>query len=291
MPLLHHLTLDRATPFDLGKTLSCGQVFRWKGDDGTWTGVIGGQVVRVRQGGSRLSWSGTGKDTIVRYFSLDTDLPAILKDIDRDPLIHHAIGQSRGLRIVRQPPWECLASYIIATFTNIPSIKRRIGLLCQTFGQEIYAGPEPWYSFPDPGSMEGGGACLLETCRLGYRAPYLCETAGRIAADPGWADRVASCSDEGARSVLMQYKGVGKKVADCVLLFGFGRLNAVPVDVWIERILRTCYFDDNPAGPMTYEDMRHFAQDYFGEYAGYAQEYLFSIREELNPGKKSRLKG
>ena len=288
MPYMHHLTLDRETPFDLGKTLSCGQVFRWKKDDGTWTGVIGEQVVSIRQGGSRLSWSGTGKDTIVRYFSLDTDLPAILEEIDRDPMIHRAIGQSKGLRIVRQPPWECLASYIIATFTNIPSIKRRIGLLCQAFGKEICAGSEPWYSFPDPGSLKDGGDCLLDTCRLGYRAPFLCETAGRIAADPGWADRVASSSYEDARSMLMHYKGAGRKVADCVLLFGFGRLNAVPVDVWIERILRTCYFDNNPTGTMTYEYMRHFAQDYFGEYAGYAQEYLFSIREELDYGKKFR---
>jgi N-glycosylase/DNA lyase len=284
---MHYLTLDRETPFDLGKTLSCGQVFRWKEAEGIWTGVIMDQVVRVRQDGSRLQWRGVDKDTIVRYFSLDTDLPAILDEIDRDPLINRAIERSRGLRIVRQPPWECLASYIIATFTNIPSIKRRIGLLCQAFGKEICAGTEPWYSFPCPGSLIDGGDCLLETCRLGYRAPFLYETAGRIAADPGWADRVASCSYEDARSMLMNYKGVGRKVADCVLLFGFGRLNAVPVDIWIERILRTYYFDE-PDGAMTYEYLRHFAQDYFGEYAGYAQEYLFSIREELNSGKKFR---
>jgi len=281
---MHCMILDRETPFDLEKTLSCGQVFRWKKNGGAWTGVIGDRVVTAMQDGSKLSWRGATEDEIVRYFSLDTDLPAILDAIDRDPVIHHAITRSEGLRIVRQPPWECLASYIIATFTNIPSIKRRIGLLCETFGDEISRSKEPWYSFPAAESLVKGRDRLPETCRLGYRAPYLLETADRVAADPAWAERVASCPYEEARAMLMNYKGVGRKVADCVLLFGFGRLCAVPVDVWIDRILRNYYLDEQP-GALSYEYLRHFAQDYFGEYAGYAQEYLFSIREELKDGK------
>ncbi|HVP94009.1 MAG TPA: DNA glycosylase [Methanoregulaceae archaeon] len=286
------LTFDRETPFDLGKTLSCGQVFRWTEEEGgMWTGIIGDEVVTARQEGNRLFWNGTDEDVITRYFSLDIDLPTILDDIDRDPVIHRAIARSNGLRIIRQAPWECLASYIIATFTNIPSIKRRIGLLCQAFGKEILAGEVVRYSFPAPGSLVEGRDCLFETCRLGYRAPFLCETAGLIAADPEWADRLASFPYEDARSMLMRYKGAGRKVADCVLLFGFERLNAFPVDVWIERILRAYYLDE-PAGAISYEYMRHFAQDYFGEYAGYAQEYLFSIREELFsknlPGKNRK---
>jgi len=278
---MYCMRLERETPFDLGKTLSCGQVFRWTQAGGTWTGVIGDQVITVRQDGPNLYWNGTSEEMIIRYFSLDTDLPAILDDIDRDPVIHQAIERSTGLRIIRQPPWECLASYIIATFTNIPSIKRRIGFLCQAFGEEIHSGKELYYSFPAPAFLTGGLDCLRETCRLGYRAPFLCETAGLVSADPGWADRLATCSYEDARHLLMKYKGVGRKVADCVLLFGFEKLNAVPVDVWIERILRAYYLDDM-VGPVSYEYMRHFAEDYFGTYAGYAQEYLFSIREELH---------
>ncbi len=283
---MHCLKLDREIPFDLGKTLSCGQVFRWTHKDGTWTGVVGEKVVTVRQDRSGLYWKGTSEEMITRYFSLDTDLHAILDEIDRDPVIHRAIVRSTGLRIIRQPPWECLASYIIATFTNIPSIKRRIGFLCQAFGKEIRAGKELYYSFPAPGSLTEGRDCMRETCRLGYRAPFLCETAGLVAADPAWADRLASSTYEDARPMLMKYKGVGRKVADCVLLFGFGKLNSVPVDVWIERILRVYYLDDT-AGPMSYEYMRQFAEDYFGAYAGYAQEYLFSIREELYPVKNN----
>ena len=281
---MHCITLDRETPFDLGKTLSCGQVFRWKEKGGAWSGVIEDQVVVTRQDGSKLYWRGATEEEIVRYFSLDTDLPAILGAIDRDPVIHHAINRSEGLRIIRQPHWECLASYIIATFTNIPSIKRRIGLLCGAFGEEISRGDEPWHSFPGAESIAKGRDRLPGICRLGYRAPYLLDTADRVAADPTWAERVASCPYDEARAMLMQYKGVGRKVADCVLLFGFGRLCAVPVDVWIERILRN-YYLEKEGGPVSYEYLRHFAQDYFGEYAGYAQEYLFSIREELGSGK------
>ncbi len=275
------MMLDRETPFDLGKTLSCGQVFRWKEHGGKWSGVIEDRVVVVGQEGRRLFWRGAAEEQIIRYFSLDTDLPAILSAIDRDPVIHHAISRSEGLRIVRQPRWECLASYIIATFTNIPSIKRRIGLLCEAFGERISAGKEPWYSFPGAESIVQGRDRLPEMCRLGYRAPYLLETAECVAADPAWAERVASCPFDEARALLMDYKGVGRKVADCVLLFGFERLSAVPVDVWIERILRNYYLGDE-AGTRSYEYLRHFAQDYFGAYAGYAQEYLFSVREELS---------
>jgi N-glycosylase/DNA lyase len=282
---MHCMTLDRETPFDLEKTLSCGQVFRWREKSGTWSGVIENRVVVARQDRRNLYWNGATEEEIVRYFSLDTDLPAILDAIDRDPVIHHAITRSGGLRIVRQPPWECLASYIIATFTNIPSIKRRIGFLCEAFGEEIPYEKEPWYSFPGAESLANSRERLSGICRLGYRAAYLSDTADRVAADPEWAERVASCPYDEARALLMEYKGVGRKVADCVLLFGFGRLCAVPVDVWIERILRNYYLDEE-AGAMSYEFLRHFALDYFGEYAGYAQEYLFSIREELCSGKK-----
>jgi N-glycosylase/DNA lyase len=273
------LTLSADQPFNLDKTLSCGQVFRWAGTGGWWTGIVGDRVIRIRQDGDILTWEGADDSFISNYFSLDLDLPRILSEIDRDPVIHQAIEACRGLRIIRQPPWECLVSYIIATFTNIPSIKRRISLLCREFGNEINSGGEAFFSFPTPETLAGAEECQVRACSLGYRAPFLCQVAQAIDGNPGWADTVRNLPYEEARKELMHYRGVGRKVADCVLLFGFGRLEAVPVDVWIERILRQHYLKSGKKAD--YEYLRRYAQGYFGPYAGYAQEYLFCMRNDI----------
>ncbi|MEI7433414.1 MAG: DNA glycosylase [Methanomicrobiales archaeon] len=273
------LTLSADQPFNLDKTLSCGQVFRWVNAGEWWIGIVGNRLIRIRQDGEKLTWDGTDEPFIRHYFSLDLDLPRILSEIDRDPVIHQAIDECRGLRIIRQPPWECLVSYIIATFTNIPSIKRRISLLCREFGYEISADGEPCFSFPTPDALSRAEECEVRACSLGYRAPFLCHVAQEIEGNPGWEDTVRNLPFEEARTELMHYHGVGRKVADCVLLFGFERLEAVPVDVWIERILRQHYL--KPGEKANYEYIRRYAQGYFGPNAGYAQEYLFCVRDTI----------
>ncbi len=273
------LTLSADQPFNLDKTLSCGQVFRWAESGEWWTGIVGDRLIRIQQDGDRLTWDGVDESFISHYFSLDLDLPGVLSEIDRDPVIHRAIEECRGLRIIRQPPWECLISYIIATFTNIPSIKRRISLLCREFGNEISPGDETGFSFPTPEDLAGAEECQVRACSLGYRSPFLCQVAQAIDRDPGWAGTIRNLPYEEARTELMHYRGVGRKVADCVLLFGFGRLEAVPVDVWIERILRQHYLE--PGEKANYEYLRRSAQGYFGPYAGYAQEYLFCMRDAI----------
>ncbi|MCX6700692.1 MAG: 8-oxoguanine DNA glycosylase [Methanomicrobiales archaeon] len=273
------LTLSTDQPFNLDKTLSCGQVFRWARNDDWWTGVVGNRLIRIQQDGNRLTWDGADESFIYDYFALDLDLPRVLSEIDRDPVIHRAIEECRGLRIIRQPPWECLVSYIIATFTNIPSIKRRITLLCREFGNEISSDGEPCFSFPTREALAGAEECQVRACSLGYRAPFLCHVAQAIQANPGWEATIHNLPYEEARKELMHYQGVGRKVADCVLLFGFGRLEAVPVDVWIERIIRQHYLMSGEKA--NYEYLRRYAQDYFGPYAGYAQEYLFCMRNDI----------
>jgi N-glycosylase/DNA lyase len=273
------LTLSAGQPFNLDKTLSCGQVFRWVEAGGWWTGIVGERLIRIRQDGNILTWEGTDESFIRHYFSLDLDLPAVLSGIDRDPIIHQAIEECRGLRIIRQPPWECLVSYIIATFTNIPSIKRRITLLCREFGNEIDPEGGGYFSFPTQNALSRAEECQVRACSLGYRAPFLCHVAQEIEANPGWAETIHDLPYEAARTELMHYRGVGRKVADCVLLFGFGRLEAVPVDVWIERIIRQHYLE--PGEKANYEYIRRYAQGYFGPFAGYAQEYLFCMRNDI----------
>jgi len=267
-------------PFDLDLTLSCGQVFRWERDEtGAWNGIVGDSLIRISQQGCSLIFEGADTQFIRAYFQLDEDLPGIISSIDRDPLVHAAISMSRGLRIVRQPAWECLASYIIATYANIPGIRRRISLLCRCFGERVTGDRGEFYTFPTAEAIASSDPCRIAECRLGYRAPYLKETAKAIAEDRGWEGRIAGLCYEDARRDLMRLKGVGRKVADCVLLFAFGKKEAFPVDVWIQRILRTRY----PGGESlrTYDQCSRFGRSHYGMYAGYAQEYLFCARAAL----------
>ena len=272
--------------FDLDLTLSCGQVFRWERQGDWWRGVAGTHRVSVRQEGRLLTWNGASRRWLAGYFRLDEDLPAILRDIDRDPVVHEAIQKCRGLRLVRQPAWECLGSYICATYASIPVIKRRIALLCQCFGEQADQEGETFRTFPSLQALADADACRITECRLGYRAPYLHETARALAEDPGWEERIRSLPYGEARKELLRLKGVGDKVADCVLLFAFGMYEAFPVDVWIQRILRERY--PGGAGLRTYNQMARFGRAHFGEYAGYAQEYLYCNRAGITGRERGR---
>jgi N-glycosylase/DNA lyase len=274
-------------PFSLDQTLGCGQVFRWdRMPDGSWYGVVGDQVIRCRQNGSTLSFTGADAPFIRHYFSLDLDLPAILESIDRDPFIHDAIERCRGLRLVRQPPWECLCSYICSTNSNIPMIRRRIAAIAQQFGDETGTGDATSFSFPDPARIScTGDSSSLAECRLGYRMPYVFKTACEVSAQKGWEETIAALPYGEARRELMKFPGIGPKAADCVLLFAFQKFEAFPVDVWIRRIMRAHYLPELPQDTTLtgreYDTIRAFARKHFGMYCGIAQEYIYAAREGL----------
>ncbi|MCE5339300.1 MAG: 8-oxoguanine DNA glycosylase [Methanomicrobiaceae archaeon] len=275
------ITLRHDQPFDLDGTLSCGQAFRWEKLEGWWQGVVDGRAIRVRQDASHLTFAGAGAEFVCDYFQLDQDLPAILTSIDRDPAIGAAIRECRGLRLVRQQPWECLASYICATNTNIPAVKRRVALMAERYGKPINGPFGTAYAFPEPEALAAACCADLRDCKLGYRTDYVREAAAFASEHPDWAEQVAALPFEEARQALMQFRGVGPKAADCVLLFAFGFFEAFPVDVWIHRIVSETYLPDlagKNCTPAQYERIRRFARDYFGGYAGYAQEYLYCAR-------------
>ncbi len=275
------ITLGPDQPFDLDRTLSCGQAFRWEKAEGWWQGVVDSRAILIRQEAGLLTFAGADAAFVRDYFRLDQDLPVILSSIDRDPAIGAAIRECRGLRLVRQQPWECLVSYLCATNTNIPAVKRRVALMAERYGRTIDGPFGTTYAFPEPEALAGASCADLWDCKLGYRTDYVSRAVAFAAERPDWAERVAALPFEEARQALMRFKGVGPKAADCVLLFAFGFFEAFPVDVWIHRIVGETYLFDlagRNCTPAEYERIRRFAQDYFGEYAGYAQEYLYCVR-------------
>jgi len=278
------ITLSHNQQFSLDRTLGCGQVFRWdRTIDGWWYGVVGDRVIRVRQDGMRLSFFGAPSSLIKQYFSLDVDLFPIIASIDQDPFIHAAISRCNGLRLIRQPPWECLISYICSTNSNIPMIRRRIATIAQQFGRKITFEEKTYFTFPDPSTISCSGGHAITNCKLGYRTPYVLDTACEITDVKQWEDTITALPYENARRELMKLKGIGPKAADCILLFAFQKYEAFPVDVWIRRIMQHYYIKNLHTSPALtgkeYDTIRQFAKSHFGEYCGYAQEYLYAARE------------
>jgi len=267
--------------YQLDATLSSGQTFRWKRVGGRWEGVIYGRWVRLSQGHGGLEvWtvrSGdktSGVDWLGRYLRVDEDLDAILAEFPNDPILEEAVGRWRGLRLLRQDPWECLASFILSSTKRIPQIEQVVGLLCERYGERVPApvSSGPWYAFPTVERIAGLSEEQLRTCKMGFRAPNLLACARRIESGELDLGRVVRMDLEEARIELMKVSGVGPKIADCALLFGFGFERAFPVDVWVARVLRRYYFRGR-AVPLP--RLRAFVQRHFGEHAGYAQQYLF----------------
>jgi N-glycosylase/DNA lyase len=276
------LVLRADQPFNLDATLSCGQVFRWERSEGWWHGTVDDTPLRIRQEGSTLIYEGVGEAFIRSYFQLDLDLEMVLASVRKDKIIGDAIDRCGGLRIVRQPAWECLISYICATCSNIPMIRRRIANLAQEFGEEIIFQGRTQYTFPEPEVLSRLSASDLGMCRLGYRAEYIARAAQAIADDPDWAGRIVSLSYDDGRQELMNLRGVGPKAADCVLLFAFQKYESFPVDVWIRRIMQRHYVKEPDKKSFTcaeYDRIGQFGRAYFGKYAGYAQEYLYCTRQ------------
>ncbi|MBT8508120.1 hypothetical protein AZH53_06835 [Methanomicrobiaceae archaeon CYW5] len=271
-------------PFDLDPTLSCGQVFRWERSGSTWYGAIDNKPVVIRQSGTLLTYAGCSEAALIRYFGLDVDLEAVLRSAGDDGYLEAAARRHRGLRIIRQDPWECLVSYLCAQNTSIPHIQRMLRNLCSRAGEEVCGPAGTGHAFPAAEVVAALPAEEKKACAFGYRAGYIHRTAEAVAVDAQWSERIREMEYEDARREMMRFPGVGPKVADCILLFGFQRYESFPVDVWVRSIMHTCYGVGSQARTLTpkeYETIRRFGQRYFGLYAGYAQEYLFADREHL----------
>ncbi len=259
--------------FNLDHTLSCGQVFRWEKND-WWTGVVDGAIIRAKQEGNKLIiYSLLDKKFIRDYFRLDDDMEMIYSDINKDKKIASLIKKYRGLHLVRHDPWECLVSYICSSNNTIRNITNSIRRMCECFGRKIEEG---YYSFPAPKALAKVELCDMEQCRLGFRAPRVLKIASMITENEFDLYGIKNLSYREGREELMKIEGVGSKIADCVLLFAFGKLESFPVDTHIEQIMERFYgYNFKGSKSKKREEIAEFARSYFGEYCGYAQEYLY----------------
>ncbi len=274
-------------PFNLDVTLCCGQVFRWDKKGEWWYGVVGDHAFKVRQTDMELEFAGADETLIAHYFGLDDDLHKISTSIGRDKHIRKALSAFWGLRLIRQEPWECLISYICATYKNIPAIRHMLLNLSRKFGKKMVFDGWEFFTFPTPETLACASEKSLAECGLGYRAKYVHATSKRIFEKNFELERLRQLPYEQAKKQLCSLAGVGPKVADCVLLFSLEKTAAFPVDRWVERVILNHYAQRLPREVVQklahsdglsnsdYALLNTFGRRYFGVYAGYAQEYLY----------------
>jgi N-glycosylase/DNA lyase len=275
-----------AADFNLALTLDSGQVFHWDKVGRGFVGMIGVSAVYIEQDGnalrakvaSALSRRGLnrGQDahaTIANYFALDHPLADICASFPEDPIMNEARDFCRGLRIIRQPKWECLATFICSSMKQVAHIRQISLALRRRFGERRKIGNRFAHTFPPARRIARASENDLRECALGYRARNLLMTARLVSSGKADLKAWSALPDADLREKLCALPGVGMKVANCVMLFAYERLRAFPIDVWIERVLKQQYFSRKKK--VTELRLREFAETYFGEHGGYAQQYLF----------------
>ena len=272
-PIVTPLQVVPAPDFDLDKTLCSGQVFHWTPHGRGFVGAIAENVVYLEQAGESIRTQDEHSKLIERYLALDHSLPSILRTFPDDPVIRVAVEFGRGLRIIRQPPWECLATFLTSPLKQVQQIRAISLSIRKRFGRRLSHGEFEAFSYPRPEQLAEAKLEELLGCKLGFRARNLLGTAKMVAAGKIDLEALRRLSAEEARGVLCELPGVGEKIANCVLLFAYERLDTVPIDVWIERVLSEVYFAGRSKVPL--HELRSFSANYFGRYAGYAQQYLF----------------
>ena len=276
--------------YNLAATLTSGQAFRWRERDGGWEGVIKGCWVCLRQRADGIvAETATPQKEwtwLSDYLQTDLDLNSVLLTFPDDEPMRTSVNACRGLRLLRQDPWECLASFILSSTKQIVQIQQIVGLLCERFGEQLITPPgaAPAHSFPTVERLAATTESELRACKMGFRAPNLLAAARRVASREIDLHPLHSCSIEEAREKLTALLGVGPKIANCVLLFAYGFQQAFPVDVWVMKALRQLYFPKRRPNP---QRLRRFVATHFGPNSGYAQQYLFHYMR-LQNGKQSR---
>lgn len=267
------IELSETDDFDLEKIFECGQCFRWNRDEnGDYIGVAYGKAARLHIEDGHVLISGTADDfesIWYRYFDFERNYAEIRKNLCIDDYMQKAADFGAGIRILNQEKWEALCSFIISQCNNIPRIKKIIEVFCREFGQPIEFEGNTYYTFPDAEKTAGLTVKDLAPLKCGYRAPYIIGAAHAVSEGALDLEELAEADIKGALTELKKQKGIGDKVANCVILFALHKLDAFPIDVWMKKAIAEHYGG-------------RFDPKVFGEYAGLAQQYMFYYQRSGN---------
>ena len=282
------------TSFDPVSSINSGQVFLWEKHNNSWYGIHGDRVIKFTQSEGCFEFCFFPEDKSCdqkKIFRLDDDIQKIFKEISHDPLVGRLTRAYPGLRLIRQDPHQCMFSFVCATNTNIPMIRRMLYNLARKFGKRTKVDGMEFFTFPTAADINRAAVDELRDCGLGYRTKAIKAVADAIISGRLDFDSLKKTNYYESKKELLQIYGIGNKIADCALLFSLEKLDAFPIDVWIARALARHYswlytikFSDKIA-PHQYEQLSEVVRRYFGKYAGYAQQYLYYYMRQA-AGKK-----
>ena len=282
--------MQKISKINLDFTINSGQVFLWDKKGDKWTGVNGEDILIATQEPFGLTSSST---KINNFFREDDDLEKILTNISRDSLIRRTARRFKGLRLMRQDPFQCYISFICSSNSSIPNIKLMLQNLCKKFGTRIEFNRQYFFTFPEVKTLANASMKELLSCGLGFRAKYVRAASKDVVSGRIDFNLLRKADYKSALKSLKTVYGIGNKVADCILLFSLDKLEAFPIDRWTQKILLKYYskiFCDITEKSLTekkYENLHEKLLEYFGPNAGYAQQFLFKMERDIN--KKSWL--
>ncbi len=270
-------------PLNLDLTIDSGQVFLWSKINGHWYGIHGSNVIKVSTNSSSLEFSSYPENINgERIFRLDDNLNDITRKISKDGIMKEAVLTLSGLRLMRQEPYQCLLSFICATNTSIAMIRRMLTALSARFGRKVEYDGLKFHTFPEPKRLADASINDLCKCSVGFRARFIKQASKVIQSGSVDFENLKHAKYEDAKEELMDVLGIGPKVSDCILLFSLEKLEAFPIDIWVARAVSSYYnhlldekLNETKMTPKTYRLLSAKMREYFGFYAGYAQQYLY----------------
>lgn len=280
------IILKNIDDFNVTHVFDCGQCFRWdRINDNSYIGVAKNKVIVVEQTNDSVILHNTNikdfNELWIDYFDLNRNYSEIKANLSKDKVLKKAINFGYGTRILNQEIFECLISFIISANNRIPMIKRAVKNISQMFGDSIFYNGKEYHAFPTCEQLSKASIEDLEKCGVGFRAKYIKNAVNDILDKKVNIENLKDISIYEAREELQKIVGVGPKIADCVLLFSAKQSEAFPVDVWVKRIMEYFYSDKE----LKLNEIQNMGQDFFGKYAGFAQQYLFYYARELKIGK------
>lgn len=299
------VVLKNVKNFNIEEILECGQCFRFEKIENLKYKIVAyGNVLYITQTEDSVEFTPCNKEDFENiwydYFDLDTDYNNIIEEISKnDPIMKSATEYADGIRLLNQEPYECLLSFIISQNNNIPRIKKIIKAMAETYGKSlgsyINAVNQGWggmaetygkslgdeYAFPRLEEIENATVEDLMELRMGFRAKYIFDCISKLKNGEVDLSKANTLNTDDLRKELISIKGVGQKVADCVLLFSLKRRETFPTDVWIKRVMEHLYFNDEEKD---IKEIHAYAQEKWGKYCGYAQQYLFYYARSLKIG-------
>ena len=279
--------LDNKKDFNSTHIFECGQCFRWnRVADGSYIGVIKNSVLEVREENGKIIFMGVSdrdiKDVVWEYFNLDVDYSKIKSDLSNiDAFLKNSITYGDGIRILKQDIFETIISFIISANNNIPRIKKIIENISKEYGKKIEYNGKEYYLFPTVEELSKASVEDFRRLGLGFRDQRVYNTTKMILERKFDIKSLSELNDSSViRQKLLELDGVGPKVADCILLFGFNRYEVFPIDVWVRRVMNNLYIKNEEESKVSRVQIEKLAVDKYGKLAGLAQQYLFYWERE-----------